>query len=201
MKKIFSILLCLVLTVCMMFSSTVTVDAVSKKTKTKAYKAYRKWIYEVNYSGFCVYDINKDGLKELLMTFDGHGKNIYSFDVYTYKNGKVVQCNTGYSFEYSPFGLQYNKSTKRIYGSRGGGGSIENWYYTLSKSKKLKRVTLEKVESGYNYKTGKISYKYYYKDKKITKKEYNKKLKSWQKNLKPLKFYKTTKKNAKKYVK
>lgn len=201
MKRVLSILLCLVLVIGIAPCSSITADAVSKKTKSKAYKAYRNWIYETNYSGFCVYDIDKDGLKELLMTFDGAGKNIFSFDVYTYKKGKVVQCNQGWSFEYSPFGLMYNKSTKRIHGSRGGGGSIENWYYTLSKSKKLKRVTLSKVESGYNYKTGKISYKYYYKDKKITKKEYTKKLKSWNKNLKTFKFYKTTKKNAKKYVK
>ena len=114
----------------------------------------------------------------------------------------VVDCiNNDYQPDYSALGFTYNKSTKRMYGSRGGGGSIENWYYTLTKSKKLKKVYLKAIENGYNTKTGKITYKYYYKGKRITKKKYVSIYKSWKKNAKPLKFYKLSSKNIKKYVK
>ena len=103
--------------------------------------------------------------------------------------------------EYIPGGLYYNKSTKRLHGKRGGGGGIEDWYYTLDKSKSIKRVYLQKVETQFNSATGKFKYGFYFKGKTISKKTYSKKLKSWNKNLKPLKFYKLTERNIKKHIK
>lgn len=201
MKKIISILLSFVLAFGIA-APTINAQAASAKTKKKAIKAYKEWLDGTDFRGFRLYDVDKDGIKELLVTHDGYGNNVFSVYVYTYKNGKVVDCiNNDYQPDYSALGFTYNKSTKRMYGSRGGGGSIENWYYTLTKSKKLKKVYLKAIENGYNTKTGKITYKYYYKGKRITKKKYVSIYKSWKKNAKPLKFYKLSSKNIKKYVK
>lgn len=196
-KRVFSFFLSLVLVVGVVGVNN-TADAISKKTKSKAYKAYRNWLYETDCLGIRLYDVNKDGLKELLVTYDGYGTNICSFKMYTYKGGKVVSCLEDFIYdEYVASGLYYNKSTKRLHGKRGGGGGIEDWYYTLTKSKKVKRIYLQKVETQYNP----LKYGYYYKGEVISKKTYNKKYKSWNKNLKPLKFYKLTSKNIKKYIK
>ena len=201
LQRILSLLLSFVL-IFGSISSLTTVDAISKKTKNKAYKAYRNWLYETDCSGIRLYDVNKDGLKELLVTYDGYGTGISSFKMYTYKGGKVISCLEDFIYEeYIPGGLYYNKSTKRLHGKRGGGGGIEDWYYTLDKSKSIKRVYLQKVETQFNSATGKFKYGYYYKGKTISKKTYSKKLKSWNKNLKPLKFYKLTERNIKKHIK
>lgn len=37
-------------------------------------------------------------------------------------------------------GVSYNRVSKRLHASRGGGGSIEYWYYTLTPNKKIKTV-------------------------------------------------------------
>ena len=200
MKKLFAILLSSVLVLCLV-TPNIPVEAASSKTKKKAIRAYKEWLDGADCTGVCVYDINKDGIKEMLITFDGYGKNVSEMLVYTYKNGKVVSCNKDYMPDYSMFGFTVNTKTKRVYGSRGGGGSIEKWYYTLNKKKKIKKVYLQAIESGYNYRTGKMKYNYYYNGKKITKKKYTSLLKTWNKNSKPLKFHKMTVKNIKKYIK
>ena len=199
MKKFLSILLSVIMITVAMFPVSYS-DAYAAKKKKNAVTAYKNWLYEADCVGFCVYDINQDGTKELLTTYDGYGKNVYNFYVYTYKNNKVTSCND-YEAEYSMFGLKHNKATKRLHGSGGGGGSEEQWYYTLTKAKKLKKVILKKVENGYNYSTGLMTYKYYFNNKEITQKQYNNKNKNWNKNLQPFKFYKLTDSNIKKYVK
>ena len=200
LKRVLSLFLSLVLI--MGVAATNSVEAVSKKTKSKAYKAYRNWLYETDCTGIRLFDVNKDGLKELLVTYDGYGTYIHSFKMYTYKGGRVVSCLEDYiNEEYIPSGLYYNKSTKRLHGKRGGGGGIEDWYYTLNKSKQVKRIYLQKVETQYDTIAGKMKYGYYYKGNAISKKTYNKKYKSWNKKLKPLKFYKLSNKKIKKYIK
>ena len=39
-------------------------------------------------TGFRLVDLNKDGTKELLTTYDGYGKNVYHIYVYAYKKKK-----------------------------------------------------------------------------------------------------------------
>lgn len=201
MKKFLSVILSFVLVLGIVFSMpSLETDAASKKVKKKAAKAYRTWLYESDVTGFRLFDINKDGIKEMLTTYDGYGNNVYSIGVYTYKGGRVVNCNN-YEYDYSMFGFSYNSKTKKMYGSRGGGGGVEKWQYNLTKSGKVKRVYLQQVEYGYNPSTGNAYFGYFYNGKEITKAQYNKKNSSWSKNLKPLKFYKISVKNIKKYVK
>lgn len=172
----------------------------ANKKNSKAIVAYKNWLSQSNCVGFSVFDIDGDGIKELLTTYDGYGKNVYNFYVYTYNKKKVVSCTDNVA-EYSMFGLYHNKSTKKLHGSHGGGGSEEHWYYKMGKGKVLKKVSLVKVENGYNYKTEKMTYKYYFNNKEITQKQYNNKNSNWNKNLQAFKFYKLTKANIKKYIK
>ena len=46
---------------------------------------------------------------------------VFQIIVYTYKNAAVQRAGD----HYSAFGIRYNKKTKRLYGSRGGGGGIK----------------------------------------------------------------------------
>ena len=168
MRKLLSLLLSAVL----VFSVVTTVvsfpaEATSLKKKNKALTAYKNWLVESDCVGFRLFDVNGDGTKELLTTYDGYGKNVYNIGIYTYKNGSVASCND-YQSEYSMFGFSNNKITKRLHGSRGGGGSEEQWYYNLTKNKMLKKVSLIKVENGYNYTTDKMTYRYYFNNKEIT---------------------------------
>ena len=110
---------------------TYTVQAkASSSTKRKAQKAYRKFLIQRKYKYFTLWDIDKDGLKELLVT-DGKervGNSPTRAYVYTYTRGKMR-----YAGEIgSPMsGISYNRETKRLHASWGGCGNVEYWYYTL----------------------------------------------------------------------
>lgn len=180
-------------------SSLTTVEAasISAKTRKKAQTAYRNFLMESDYVYFRLLDIDKDGLKELLVSRTAYDKYyVGGAAIYTYSGGRLKQLT---SYTYSMFDLQYNTKSKRLHGSRGGGGGIEQWYYTITKSGKLKYVYLQAIESG--MKNGKMTYKYYYNSKRISKSAYIKKSKTWDKQCKPLKFYKMSVSNIKKYVK
>ena len=107
---------------------------VSDSTKTAAKKAYQNHMKKQGGVYFTMWDVDRDGLKELLVTsgYPKVGNTPEYADVYTYVNGKVKYAGKiG-----SPMsGISYNSSTKRLHASRGGGGSIEYWYYTLTKKK------------------------------------------------------------------
>lgn len=198
MKKLLSFILSFVMVSAVAFSWCNS-QAQASVSKKKIAAAYREFLYDSYCTGFRLFDINKDGKKELLTTYDGFGTNVYSVYVYTYRGKKVVSCNTN-GAEYSMYGFNYNKSSKRLYGYREGGGSVEQWYYKLSK-KKLNRVKLQMVESGCDYSTNEMTYKYFFRNKEITQSQYNKKCKAWSKNLQALKFHEVTDKNIKKYIK
>ena len=177
--------------------TTVEAASISANTRKKAQTAYRNFLMESDYIYFRLLDINKDGLKELLVSRTAYDKYyVAGAAIYTYSGGRMKQLT---SYTYSMFDLQYNAQSKRLHGSRGGRGSIEQWYYTITKSGKLKYVYLQAIESG--VKNGKMTYKYYYDGKRISKSTYDKKSKSWYKSCKPLRFYKMSYANIKKYVK
>lgn len=165
---------------------------VSKSTKKKAAKAYRNLMYESDYTWFRMQDIDKDGIKELVVSYRSRPIELL---IYKYQKGCVRRVGE----DVTAFGFYYNKKTKRIHGVWGGAGNIEDWYLTISKSGKLKKIYLSKEEK---LREGKRPvYHYYYAGEKISRKIYLKKCTSWRKNYINLKMYKTSMKNIKKYIK
>lgn len=121
------------------FSVYIVQAKASSSTKRKAQEAYRKFLTQRRYRYFTLWDIDKDGLKELLVT-DGRervGNSPTKAYAYTYTRGKLR-----YAGEIgSPMsGISYNCITKRLHASWGGCGNVEYWYYTLTKNKKVKQV-------------------------------------------------------------
>lgn len=200
MRKFVSVFLTFVLLFSVVYSVCNTGVEAAGNDKKKVLSAYKQLLRESDYTGFRLVDLNKDGTKELLTTYDGYGKNVYRIYVYTYRKKKVVSCNNDMP-EYSMSGFRYSSATGKLYGFANGNGSDEQWYYTLKNKTELKKISLQKIESRYNYQKKKMYYNYYYNNKKITKKQYNKKLKSWNRNVTNLKFYRLSDENIDKYVK
>ena len=165
-------------------------------TKKKAQKAYRKFLTKNKY--YRLWDIDKDGLKELLVT-DGKDR-VYNApsgaDVYTYTRGKVKYA--GY-VGHSMSGVSYNRVSKRLHASRGGGGSIEEWYYTMTKDKKIKIVMCGAYVDG--VKNGKIHYKCLYKGKRISYSKWLRTVKKWTGQKIHLNYYRNTAYNRKNNMK
>lgn len=109
--------------------------APSAKTVKNAYISYlKKQISNAKYDedlGYRLYDFNKDGVKELIVSVDG-GRACA--DVYTYRNNKVVSLIKGETE------IGYIKGKKYLvcYGS---GGALDN-EYTVYKISKGKLVTV-----------------------------------------------------------
>lgn len=137
MKKFLSILLSLaiIFTIPVPVSAKVSVSA--KKVKT-AYTSYLKKAIEnekfADNITYNLYDFNKDGVKELIVSEPGGARAIES--VYTYKNNKVVMLSEGW-FN----GIGYIKGKKYVVGY--GSGGAQNFNYTVYKitKGKLKKVT------------------------------------------------------------
>ena len=147
---------------------------------------------------FTTWDVDRDGLKELLVTsgYPKVGNTPEYADVYTYVNGKVKYAGKiG-----SPMsGISYNSSTKRLHASRGGGGSIEFWYYTLTKNKKVKQVMCGAYING--VKNGKEQYRCVYNGKSISYNKWLKTTKKWISQSRDMKYYWNTQYNRKKIYK
>lgn len=165
---------------------------VSKSVKKKAVKAYREHLYESDFTWFRVMDIDRDGLKELVVSYEPSPTKL---NIYKYRKGRLYEVGENFT----SFGYYYNKKTKRICDAWGGCGNIEDWYLTTNKKGKLKSVYLSMLEE--KVVNGKQIYGYYYAGKKISRKAYLKRKRSWQKNAVPLKMHKTSIRNIKKYVK
>lgn len=165
---------------------------VSSASKKKAAREYRYYMDATGYPWFCMMDIDRDGSKELVVS---HEASPYRLIIYKYRNGVVQLIGE----DTTTFGYRYNKKTKRIHGLWGGCGSIQDWYLTISKSGKLKKVYLSMIEE--RVVNGKPVYSYSYAGKKISKKAYWKKKKAWDRDYVDLKMYKTSRKNIKKYIK
>lgn len=178
---------------------TYTVQAkASTSTKRKAQKAYRKFLTQRKYRYFTLWDIDKDGLKELLVT-DGKervGNSPTRAYVYTYTRGKMR-----YAGEIgSPMsGISYNRVTKRLHASWGGCGNVEYWYYTLTKNKKVKQVMCGAYVNG--VKNENIQYKCLYNGKRISYKRWDQITRKWIKQTSDLKYYRNTSSNRKNNMK
>ena len=153
---------------------------------------------ERRYRYFTLWDIDKDGLKELLVT-DGRervGNSPTKAYAYTYTRGKLR-----YAGEIgSPMsGISYNCITKRLHASWGGCGNVEYWYYTLTKNKKVKQVICGAYVNG--VKNGNVQYKCLYNKKKISLKKWKQITDKWIKQTSTLKYYRNTTSNRKKHMK
>lgn len=167
---------------------------VSKSTKKKAAKAYREFMDGTDYWWFRTIDMDGDGLKELVVSYEPNSGVRCKIYIYKYRKGEVRYVDV----DYSMFGYGYNKKMKRLLGCRGGGGSIEDWYLTISKSGKLKHVYLSQIEN--HHRTGRMTYDYYYAGRKISKKAFFRIKRSWRRNRVAFKMHKTSYKSLKKYI-
>ena len=152
-------------------ASPVKTDAASKNAKAK--KAYEKYLKTVISGGkncswftYNFYDFNKDGIDEFVVCIAGGARPQY--DIYTYKNNKVVNVISGENR------IGYLKGKKYIvgYGSGGVDGSGDTVY-------KMKSSGLGKSVNDYWSKNGKCTLN----GKKINKSAYEKFEKSVKWNL------------------
>lgn len=127
--------------------------ATSGKKVQKAYTTYlNKKIENCTYEddiNYYLYDFNKDGIDELVVSDNGGARSYY--DVYTYKNKKVVSLIS----KVNNIGYINGKKYIVTYGS----GGAYNFDYTVYKIKKNKLVKVDKYAcvNGVYKKNGKKS--------------------------------------------
>ena len=173
-------------------ASPVKTDAASKNAKAK--KAYEKYLKTVISGGkncswftYNFYDFNKDGIDEFVVCIAGGARPQY--DIYTYKNNKVVNVISGenrigylkgkkYIVGYGSGGVDGSGYTVYKMKSSGLGKSVNDYWSkngecTLN-GKKIKKSAYEKFEKsvkwnlGKNYKlTSLIKKKKYYSPKQL----------------------------------
>ena len=148
----------------------------SKATVRKAYQSYitktlkKKELRGQNY-GIAYYDINKDGIQELIVEY-GAGVRC-GFKFYTYYGKKVKKMHSnlleGCSGVYGVKG----KNKIVLYGNN---TYFDHWLttYTMAKNKLKKRHTYEQRDEIVNFKTGRIKSYYYIDGKKCSKKTFEK---------------------------
>lgn len=154
MKRFFRLLLTFVFIFTMSVPVSAKVTVSEKKVKT-AYTSYlKKAIEKEKFSdniAYNLYDFNKDGVKELVVSEPGGARALVS--IYTYKNNNVVALsNNSYN------GIGYIKSKKYIVGY--GSGGAGNFNYTVYKitNGKLKQVSKYVcVDGNYNKNNKEIS--------------------------------------------
>lgn len=164
---------------------------VSSGTKRKAAAAYREFMDGTDYTWFCTLDVDKDGMKELLVAYEQRPERVLL--VYKYRRGYVRQIGE----DSTAFGLVYSKKTKRIHGLWGGSGSVQDWYLTF-KGGKARRVYLSKIEE--SVVNGRPVYGYYYKGRRISAKSYRSKKNSWNKSYVYLPMHRTSWANINRYI-
>lgn len=181
--------ICFVLAFTLVFTLSTPVNAatVSAKQVKTAYTSYlKKEIKNGNFADnieYNLFDFNKDGIKELVVS-DPNG-NRAAVTIYTYKNNRVTELSDSY-FN----GIGYIKGKKYVVGY-GSGGAL-NFDYTVYKisngklkkvmvyacddgvykknNKKISENTFRKFEKTIKYSLGtsyKVSTKKYYSPKKL----------------------------------
>lgn len=193
-------LLCTILLLGVIPSSPVSIGVkevqakASASTKNKAKMAFKKFLQKNNYGYYRLWDINKDGLKELIVTsvYPTGGIGAMQGDVYTYRKGKVQYAG---SVGHPSHGILYNTSSGRIHSCRGGGGGIEYWYYTLTKSGKIKQIMCGAYVNG--MKNGNTQYKCLYNGKRISFNKFMQITRKWTRQTRTLQFYRNTAYNRK----
>ncbi|MCM1181364.1 MAG: hypothetical protein NC347_13995 [Clostridium sp.] len=145
-KKIFVLLVC-----CLVLCSSISAQAKPSAAKVKkVYKSYAKKHFtekKYPYNRYKLYDINKDGTKEMIMVYSYGVRNGYQ--IYTYKKGKVVKLHKG---TYGGAGDIYRlKGTKKIVIMFSGGASDTSYTCYYMKGTKLKKG--DTYRSWYEYGT------------------------------------------------
>lgn len=160
LKKFGSAMLALVLCASMLFSGSemITANAATslKSTYTKFVKQQLKKNKDMNYAVCYMYDFNKDGTKELVMS-DESG-NRASNHVYTYYKGKVKELVVDGENQ-----IGYIKGKKYIVSLGSGGWDMCHYYIYKISGGKTKLVTTYSLEHGV-FKKGK---------KTITEQDFN----------------------------
>ena len=65
-------------------------QAASKRTKKQAQRAYRNFLYESDYRSFKLIDMNRDGLKELVVSYEDSQTMVSQIIAYTYKDPTTI---------------------------------------------------------------------------------------------------------------
>lgn len=165
--------LALLLALCVLFC--VPAMAAKKPSKATVKKAYQTYIaknlsgkkYEGAEVGY--YDINKDGIEEMIFEYAAGVR--CAFKIYTYSNKKVKKLHSG-AFEGCGGAPKRIKGKKYIV-LRGSNGWGDDWatVYKITNNK-LKKVETYRVLAKQNVASGKITVKYYKNGKKCKKKVY-----------------------------
>lgn len=111
----------------------------SKQTVQKAYKNYfnRKFngnsMYRDGY--YKLYDINKDAVSEMIVAYQSGVR--YGFQLFTYKNGKVVKMHNG---EFSGCNGIYKAKNNMICIQASGGAASTSFTFYKMKGTRLKKI-------------------------------------------------------------
>ena len=134
-------------------SCLVTVKKKSKPNKQTVQKAYKNY-FNRNFKGnsmyrlcdYRLYDINKDGVSEMIISYESGVR--YAYQLFAYKNGKVVKMHSG---EFGGGCGVYGMNNKTICIHQTNGGAIGDTYtfYKVSGSR-LKKVVTYVSEVIYN---------------------------------------------------
>ncbi|MBQ9983760.1 MAG: hypothetical protein IJP29_04145 [Lachnospiraceae bacterium] len=217
------IVLAFVLVMTLVFVGSVqsTSYAASNRAKNKkALAAYEKLLSKSTYKWssmssenvtknfrFCVVDVNKDGVKDLLLTNDSacHASGYYK--LLTYHKGKVKCILTGDN-------IGVYKKRGVVYTTFAGTGSYSAYYYKIKNGKAIEKIsfkatdTKEMAKPKIKHIAGKGAYKMYYyscvvNGKEVSYKTYKKKMKKLLKTAKEsnLTYYDNTAENRATYIK
>ena len=200
-RSFITMILLMGLIVLLTFTGGTVVFGASSKTKTAAGKAYRTFLRNSGYKYFRTFDMNGDGLKELVCGYDKEYQGwIY---IYRYRKGKVIKCGREHAM--SGFAIhsvkkgKYGVPKKCLMGAWITRIKPSMWYYKLNRKGKLTTYTIyaEGLYGGfppqYNY--------HFFKGKAITKKKYDAIVNEFQRGTTLLKLYACTENNMKKYAK
>lgn len=202
-------------------SVQLTSHAASNRAKNKkALAAYEKLLSKPTYKWssmssenmtknfrFCIVDVNKDGVKDLLLANDSacHASGYYK--LLTYHKGKVKCVLTGDN-------IGVYKKRGVVYTNFAGTGSYSAYYYKIKNGKAIEKAackgtdTKEYAKPKVKHKEGKGAYAIYYysytlNGKEVSYKTYKKKMKKLLKKSKEsdLTYYDNTAQNRADYIK
>lgn len=140
----------------------------AKASESSAYRAYVNKHFKTGkypYLECILYDINKDGIEEMIVRYESGVRNAYQ--VYTYKKGTVIKLHKGEFF--GAGGISYIKGKKGLIISFSNGASDNE--YCLYKIKRNKLIKVKSYRVKYNEITEKVTY--FSGKKKISEAEYN----------------------------
>lgn len=194
---------CLLLLVFLTLINAASAAAGVSSKKSKATAAFRNFLNSSKYTFFRTFDVNGDGVNELIC---GNGADCYfsgNIWVYQYRNGKVKLC--GHDTAMTGFQIRTVKKGKQgipkkcLEGSWIRHLSADRWYYKINKAGKLVKVSILAAGSVYNGE--KTTYRFhYYGKKEISLTKYNALVQEWKRGAKALRLYSRTQSNIIRYA-